>query len=203
MTGEKRVSERLVWVDVETTGIESHDIMLEIAVIVTDNDLNELGSFSSLILDCDPRNLRPEDQPRTKDSDIPCFGSHFESGLVMDLIVELGRNGILPTVSLVQDAVVGFLNGHGVYENMDPPPPLCGSSVQFDRSYIAQYMPKMWELLHYRNIDVSTVRELQRRWAKDLLLAAEEEEPQHRALSDLRYSLKLLRNFREKGFIGC
>ena len=199
---EKQVSDRLVWADIETTGSEEHDIILEVAVIVTDNELNEMGSFSSLVLDCDPRNLIRAGHPRTKDSDIPCYEAHFESGLVMELIEELGRDNIDPTISVVQDGIIRFLNGHGIFENMDPKVPLCGSSVHFDRGHLERRMPKFMELLHYRNIDVSSVRELQRRWAPGLLLKENDEEPYHRARKDLQYSIELLRTFRKIGFLG-
>lgn len=197
---EKKVSDRLAWVDIETTGTEDHDILLEVAVIVTDNDLNELGMFSSFIIDCDPRNLTRADRPRTKDSDIPCWEQHFDSGLVMNLIEEFGRDNVKPTPGVVEDGIVRFLNKHGVYEGMKNLAPLCGSSVHFDRRFLRRSMPKLISLLHYRNIDASGIRECARRWSPELEIP--EIEAAHRAVDDLRDSIELLRFFRRTGFLG-
>ena len=197
---EKQVSDRLVWADIETTGTGDHDIMLEVAVIVTDNDLKEIARFSSLVIDCDPRDLIPSDRPRTKDSDIPCWSQHFESGLVQELIEEFDRGEFDHTVRVVEDGLVRFLNGYGVYEGMDPMVPLCGSSVHFDRRFLRRRMPRMMELLHYRNIDVSGIRECARRWSTQLEIP--EVDAVHRAVDDLRNSIALLKFFRESGFLG-
>lgn len=194
----KIISDRLVWADVETTGTDDHDTMLEIAVIVTDNDLNELGVFSSLIIDCDPRNLIPDDRPRAKESDVPCWSQHFESGLVMELIKELCSDDPDPTINLVEDRIINFLNGHGVYENMEMPPPLCGSSIHFDRRFLRKEMSKMIGLLHYRNIDVSCIRECARRWSPQLEIP--KLDAAHRTVDDLRNSIELGRLFRDKIF---
>ena len=202
MNGEEapKFSDRLVWIDIETTGTEDHDVMLEIAVIVTDNDLKELGCMSSLILDCNPRNLVRADQPRTKDSDIPCWEQHFESGLVTSLIEELAGDGLDPTMSIVEEAVLRFLDGRGVYLTIRPAPPLCGTSVHFDRRFLRRHMPRVVEALHYRNIDVSGIRETARRFSPELELP--EIEIDHRAEGDLRASIELLRFFRESGYLG-
>ncbi len=174
--------------------------MLEIAVIVTDNDLKELGCMSSVIIACNPRNLIRADQPRTKDSDIPCWEQHFESGLVDELIEELAVDNLDPTLSLVEDGVRVFLNSYGIDPTNNPKPPLCGSTVHFDRRFLQRNMPRIIDVLHYRNIDVSGIRETARRFSPELELP--EKEMDHRAEDDLRGSIELLRFFRRSGYLG-
>jgi len=198
---KKKVSDRLVWIDIETTGVEDYDIMLEIAVIVTDNDLNELGMLSSFIIDCHPDSLIRAGQPRTKHSDIPCWEQHFDSGLIDQLKEEFHRaENIDPTVGVVEDGIVKFLNKHGVYEGMEKRAPMCGSSIHFDRRFIRRHMLKVIDVLHYRNIDVSGIRECARRWSPQLEIP--EIEVAHRAVDDLRNSIALLQLFRQSGFLG-
>ena len=105
-----------------------------------------------------------------------------------------------PTVGVVDSCIVSFLSRHGVHEEMEKRAPLCGASVHFDRRFLRRHMPKVTSLLHYRNIDVSGIRECARRW--DPLLEIPEVESGHRAVADLRDSIELLRFFRESGFLG-
>ena len=199
MSEPSPISDTLVWCDLETTGTEDEDIILEVAVIVTDNNLDEIDAFSSLVIDCNPKNLIPSTGPRSKDSDIPCWGNHFETGLVRQLILESNMDDF-PTVKTVQEKLLRFLASHGIVAGMEARPPLCGSSVQFDRRFLGRYMPEVLKVLHYRNIDVSTVRELQKRWSPGMPVP--EKQGAHRALDDIRESIGLLKSMRASGFVG-
>lgn len=200
------ISDKLVWCDLETTGIEDHDIILEYAIVVTDNNLEQLGHLTSVIIDCNPNNLIPAGQPRTKDGQMPCYEAHFEApegklSLVGLLQSMADKTSVDPwSVEFHQKEIVAWLEEFGIREGMEGPPPLCGSSIHFDRRFLRRHMPSVEKLFHYRNIDVSALRELQRRWAPELEL--EWPESTHRALEDLRYSLSLLRFYRDRGFVG-
>lgn len=184
----------LVWCDLETTGTDREkDILLEVAFIVTDDDLEERGHYSSLVVDISPVRLDRN----------WVWEQHFENGLVDDLmaIFKEKPHGC-PIVSDVSKEITAFLDSMGVHEGreMSDRPMLCGSSVGFDRSFLRIYMPEMLDLVHYRNIDVSTVRELAKLWAPDL--GSPEPSRAHRALADLRDSINLLKFYRDKGFVG-
>lgn len=196
---KKEFSNRLVWVDLETTGIGDDDLILEIEVIVTDNDLNELSSVGGLIRPCNPHLLSRSSSKRM--NSFPCCDQHFDSGLV-DELIRLDAAAALPDLDSMGDRILRILSDHGIVPGMDPDlrPPLCGSSVHFDRRFIRKYMPELHDVLHYRNIDVSSVRELARRLVPDLEIPKPESE--HRALSDLHNSIELLRFFRKTGFLG-
>jgi len=192
----RKPSDRIVWCDVETGGFEDESPLLEVAFIVTDSDLNlvdECATFESLICDVSIQFFMQN-----------VWEGHHESGLIDDLIQvhKLSHEGCeLPTSHSVENEVIEFLNSWGVHEGMEEKPPLAGSSVWFDRRRLERYMPRVAKLVSHRNIDVSTIRELQLRWGKE-----EHEPPKpgeaHRALNDIRESLELLRFFRKRGFIG-
>lgn len=192
----RKPSERIVWCDVETCGLENESPLLEVAFIVTDSDLNlidECASFQEIVCDVSPQFLLQN-----------VWEGHKASGLIDDLLKahKLFHEGCeLPTSHSVENQVVEFLGNYGVHEGMDEKPPLAGSSVWFDRRRLERYMPRVASLLSHRNIDVSTIRELQLRWGK-----REHEPPKpaeaHRGLADIRESLELLRFFRRSGFVG-
>jgi len=194
-------SDILVWADLETTGITDHDLILEVAVIVTDNELVEIDHLSSPVLSAAPERFVPANQPRTSDDQISVWENHFESGLIADLHK---ASNSAKTPSTVDEELVTLLEKHGVYQGMERKrrPPLCGASVSFDRRFMRKYMPNFIGLLHYRNIDVSSIHELRKRWRGNDLPPMDEEEAPHRALQDIRNTLEYLRYMREKGFIG-
>lgn len=200
------VSEKLVWCDLETTGIEDHDLILEYSFVVTNSKFEELGHVSSVVCDCDPTKLIPKNQPRTKDSQIPCYEAHFEApegklslvGLLQSMASKVDMNAY--SIQTMEKELLEWFAEFGIVPGMENPPPLCGSSVHFDRRFLKRYTPAVEKLFHYRNIDVSAIRELQRRWAPELEM--EWPESTHRAHEDLRYSLALIRFYRDRGFIG-
>lgn len=227
----KMISDKLVWIDIETTGIdEKVDLILEIAIIVTDNHLKELGYFSSIVGSCNPNLLIQKGSSKCETLDslrniagvnvsttsayhlmFPCWEQHFNSGLIDDLKSAydqgmLGSNSVEGTES----RIINFLAKHeidassSIAETPEGPkdirPPLCGSSVHFDRQFLNRDMPNLMKLIHYRNIDASSIRECARRFSPHLEVP--EVNSRHRAIDDLQDSVNLLRFFRNSGFLG-
>jgi len=193
---QRKPSDRIVWCDVETTGFADDAALLEVAFLVTDNNLNlidEGSSFESLVCDVSPQLLMQD-----------IWEGHKKNGLIDDILAahKAYHEGCeIPTSHSVESEVIEFLNAWGVYEGMKEKPPLAGSSVWFDRRRIERYMPRVAKLISHRNLDVSTVRELQLRYAPDLNPPRSKEA--HRALADIRESLDILRFYRDKGFLVC
>lgn len=196
-------SPTLIWVDLETPGFRIEDGILEVSMVITDNELAELGSYTSVICDVDVDLLIPSEDARTKPEQILCWDKHWETGLIEDLKAAYDSGGLLPTLEEVQANLVSLMNAHGIREDVPPRQraPLCGSTVaSFDRPRIERFLPHVFELMHYRNIDVSTIRELQKRWAPDMESPPKSEA--HRAEADIRESIGYLKHFRDTGFIG-
>ena len=174
----------LVWLDLETTGldVETREI-LEIATIVTDKDLNVIAEGPDLVVH------HPESV--LENIDAWCLKQHGASGLL-----EASRRS---TVSLRQaeEQTLSFVREHC------PPQacPLCGNSICFDRRFLIRYMPALDAYLSYRNVDVSTIKELLYRWHPNLD-AKVEKKSKHRALDDIRESIEELRIYRKSVFEG-
>ena len=175
---------RLVWVDLEMTGLDPDTCaIVEIATLVTDQDLNLIAEGPSLV-------IRPPDADLARMSDF-VRELHDKSGL-------LGR--ILAsevTVGEAERQTVAFLEQHLGAKGTSP---LCGNSVWKDRAFLERYMPGMLPWLHYRMIDVSTLKELVRRWYPAPLHAPKKKEA-HRALDDIRESIEELKWYRSKVFV--
>ena len=199
----------LVWTDLETTGLDPvKDIVLEVAVVVTDWDLKEIEHFTSLVITENPARFIPHSHElanrpilRSAQDKRVIYDAHFDNGLVTELCAASDNADPFPSLRHVQKQIVDFLNGVGVHEglHMNERPPLAGSTISFDRSFLAEHMPDVLRLLHYRNIDVSTIRELAYKWWP--ALGTPEKKGVHRALDDIRESIDLLRFYREKEFI--
>ena len=172
---------RLVWVDLEMTGLDPvTDEIVEIAAIVTDAELNELDPGVSYVV-C------PADLSRLERMDPVVVTMHTESGLLADIPagIPLAEAG---------DAVLAYVRGHV------PEPkraPLAGSSVYVDRGFLARHLPELDGYLHYRLVDVSTLKELARRWYPRAYFNAPAKTGGHRALADIRESIAELRYYRE------
>jgi oligoribonuclease len=169
----------LIWLDLEMTGLNP-DInrILEIAVIVTDDNLNILAEGPMLAIHQDEKDLLLMDEWNTT--------HHHESGLVARVVKSLVNE------AQAEKAVLDFVKKY-----VDPnQSPLCGNSIYQDRRFLARYMPELEAYCHYRNIDVSTVKELARRWAPDVY-ASVKKESKHLALDDIRESIAELRHYRE------
>ena len=183
----------IVWTDLETTGIDPADnVILEVAVVVTDDHLNEIGMFCSLVSPGHDPNL-------FNTGDYICWEGHKENGLIDRLCLDYAEGG-LPhrTPREVAGSICTFFDRLGL--PTEDKPPLAGSTISFDRGFLGHHMPEVLSHLHYRNIDVSTIRELAHRWRPDL--KESEKKGAHRALADIRESIALLKFYREVKFVG-
>jgi len=172
--------DRLVWIDLEMTGLDpARDEIVEIAAIVTDAELTELDTGISLV-------VRPPDLAILATMDDVVMRMHTESGLLDDIPggVPLADAGV---------AVLAYVRGHVAEAGRAP---LAGSSVYVDRGFLARYLPDLDAHLHYRLIDVSTIKELARRWYPRSYYNAPTKSGGHRALADIRESIAELRYYR-------
>lgn len=178
------VSEVLVWMDLEMTGLNpKKDKILEIAVLVTDKNLNILGSGLEMAI------YQPEDVLQTMDD--WCTKTHGESGLIARVKASAW------TEKSAEEEILKFLKLNVPARTA----PLCGNSIWQDRRFLCEYLPALESFLHYRCIDVSTVKELARRWQPGLVESFQKKSA-HTALSDIEESIGELKFYREKGFIG-
>lgn len=177
-------ADRLVWIDCEMTGLDPEtDELVEIACIVTESDLTELDSGISLV-------IKPNDAPLAAMDDI-VVRMHTESGLIDEI-----PNGT--TLEDAQEQVLAYVRSHVPDARKAP---LAGSSVYVDRGFLAHYMPELDQHLHYRLVDVSSVKELARRWYPRVYFATPEKNGNHRALGDIRESIAELRYYRDAVFV--
>lgn len=175
-------ADNLAWIDLEMTGLDPEvERIIEIATIITDKDLNILMEGPVIAVHQDDSLLAAMDDWNTR--------THGESGLVKR--VRDSRH----TESDAERATLAFL-AKWVPERTSP---ICGNSVHQDRRFLVRYMPKLEAFFHYRNLDVSTVKELARRWAPKVA-AGYTKESTHQALEDIRDSIKELAYYREHFF---
>lgn len=179
---------RLIWADVETTGLDSQrDYLLEVAFLVTDADLNPLDEGYQTVIR--PGSMRAA-LTRLEESPI-VHGMHQASGLLSEL--EQGTSSLLAGANAVD-----YLRKHSPGRDRLP---LAGSSVGFDRGFIQARLPGVATWFHYRSVDVSTIKELVRRWyPPEILGGAPEKKLAHRAMPDLHESIDELRYYRETVF---
>ena len=177
------VEPRLVWVDLEMTGLDPDTCtIVEIATVVTDQDLTILAEGPSLV-------IRPSDEMLARMSDF-VRALHVKSGL-LDRI-----HASTVTLADAQRETLAFLEQHARKGSS----PLCGNSVWKDRAFLERYMPDVVAFLHYRMIDVSTIKELVRRWYPAPFHAPKKKEA-HRALDDIRESIEELAWYRARVFV--
>lgn len=173
-----------MWMDLEMTGLDPAScVIVEVATLITDDQLEIVAEGPDLVVACDPGHLATmEDVVRSM---------HTGSGLLEAIgastlsLAEAGRR----TLEFIQTHV--------------PEPrtvPLCGNSIGTDRRFLAAYLPEIEEWLHYRSIDVSTVKELCRRWYPGAVSGAPDKTGHHRALHDIRESVAELRYYRSAIF---
>ena len=179
-------SDRLVWIDCEMTGLyPEKDELVEIAAIVTDGELNELDAGISLVIKCNDDALQQMDDF--------VVNMHTESDLINEI-----PNGI--ALADAQAQVLAYVMQH-VPEARKAP--LAGSSVYTDRGFLAKYMPELDNHLRYRLVDVSSIKELVRRWYPRAYFALPEKHGNHRALGDIKESIAELRYYRDAVFIAA
>ena len=188
----------LVFLDLETTGLDaSEDKILEVAVIVTDDQLKEVARFEAVTDEA--RHIRFVDEVGKKWPDPYVRKMHHENGL--------WGASIASTQSLyaVKIALAAFIREHAVrteerpdHPNFGKPilPQLAGNTVSFDRGFIERHMPEVAKLIHYRHLDVTSVNELARRaWAPIYSARPNNQEAAHRAMADIEESLRVARYY--------
>jgi oligoribonuclease len=173
----------LVWIDCEMTGLSLEtDALVEIAVLVTDSELNIIGEGIDLVIHATEGQLEGmNDFVRNM---------HTSSGLINEI-----PDGI--EVAEAEKQIMAYLNSVGVVAGKSP---LAGNSVSVDRNFIARDMKTLADFLHYRTIDVSTIKELSRRWYPKAYFAAPTKTGNHRALGDIRDSIEELKYYRNSIF---
>jgi oligoribonuclease len=179
-TPNGKAGDRIVWIDCEMTGLDlGSDALVEVACVVTDADLRELDAGVSVV-------IRPPDGPFAAMPDI-VREMHTASGLIEEI-----PHGT--TLEAAEALVLDYIRSHC------PEPrkaPLAGSSVYVDRGFLARDMPELDAYLHYRLIDVSSIKELVRRWYPRVYFNSPPKRGNHRALADARESVAELRYYRE------
>ena len=180
----KNDSPNLIWVDCEMTGLDiKNDALVEIAVLVTDAQLNVLGEGVDLVIKCSQEKLDGmNDFVREM---------HTSSGLITEI-----PNGVSAA-----DAETAILEYLAKYAPDAGKSPLAGNSVYVDRAFIARDLPALNAYLHYRTVDVSSIKELARRWYPRVYFAAPKKTGNHRALGDIRDSIDELDYYRTNIFI--
>ena len=175
----------MVWIDCEMTGLDlEKDALIEVAVLVTDGQLNVLDEGLDLLI-------------KTSDEQLAVMGDyvrdmHTKSGLLVELqSAEL-------TMCEAEKLILDYVKQH-VPQSCNAP--LAGNSIGTDRGFLARDMPKLNNYLHYRNVDVSSIKELCRRWYPQVTDNAPLKLGGHRALADIQESIEELRYFREAIFV--
>ncbi|HEX6351710.1 oligoribonuclease [Actinophytocola sp.] len=179
------MTDSLVWIDCEMTGLDlSKDALVEIAVVVTDSELNILDEGVDIVIHADDAVL----------------------DTMPDIVREMHANsGLTPlvrastvTVAEAEAQVLDYVRKH-VQDARTAP--LCGNSIATDRGFIARDMPALDAHLHYRMIDVSSIKELCRRWYPRIYYAQPDKGLTHRALADIKESIRELRYYRGTAFV--
>ncbi len=169
----------LVWIDMEMSGLNpDSDRVLEVALVVTDKDLNLVEEGPVLVVHQPDAVLDAMDNWNK--------GTHGKSGLIDKVKASLLTEGD------VEDAMIVFMKKHVSARTS----PMCGNSICQDRRFLARYLPTMEAYFHYRNLDVSTFKELAKRW-KPQIMAGFKKANKHTALSDILESIEELKYYRE------
>jgi oligoribonuclease len=170
--------------DLEMTGLEpERDVIVEIATLLTDDHLNIVAEGPDLVIHASPEQLAQMGSYVTE--------MHTKSGLLPQIIAST------VTVDEAQQATLEFLKAQGVEPGAVP---LCGNSIGTDRRFLQEYMSELESYFHYRNVDVSTIKELARRWYPNAVAAVPDKDSAHRALDDIRESINELVHYRDTLF---
>jgi oligoribonuclease len=177
--------ENLVWIDCEMTGLDvEKDSLVEIAVLITDSDLNILDEAGLNVV------IKPRPESLSQMGDF-VTQMHQESGLL-----PLLADGL--EIADAEQKILDYVKG---FAPEDRSAPLAGNSIGTDRMFLNRYMPKLDAHLHYRNIDVSSVKELTKRWFPKVYFQLPKKSGGHRALADIRESIAELRYYRQTVFV--
>jgi oligoribonuclease len=177
-------NDRLVWIDCEMTGLDlAVDELVEIAVVITDFELRPVDPGFQVV-------IRPSEAALANMNDF-VTNMHTSSGLIEE--IPLG-------VSLedAQDQTLAYIKR---FVPLERKAPLAGNTIGTDRMFLAKYMPQVDGWLHYRNVDVSSIKELSRRWYPRAFFHAPAKDGGHRALADILESIRELAYYREAAFV--
>jgi oligoribonuclease len=178
------VNDRLVWIDCEMTGLDlGADALIEVAALVTDFDLNVIGDGVDII-------IKPQPAALEQMTDF-VREMHTSSGLLEEL-----DSGV--TLAEAEQMVLDYIRRHCPDGSR---PPLAGNTVATDRMFLARDMPTLEAFLHYRIVDVSSIKELSRRWFSRAYFQSPPKRGNHRALADIQESIEELRYYREAVFV--
>lgn len=174
----------LVWIDLEMTGLDpKRNTIVEIATLVTDDDLEIVEEGPDIVIAATPNQL--------EEMDSVVRNMHTKSGL-LDEIARSTR-----TMESASEETLKFIQSH---ISSPRSVPLCGNSIGTDRRFLAEYMPDIENFLHYRSVDVSSIKELGRRWFPEVIKGAPTKSRGHRAMDDIKESVVELRYYREHLF---
>ena len=175
----------LVWMDLEMTGLDpTTDVIVEIATLITDDELNVVAEGPDLVVH------QPDEVLERMDPFV--VDMHTKSGLLLAIKAS--------TITLEEAgaATLEFIKQHVPEERTVP---LCGNSIGTDRRFLLAYLPDIENYLHYRSVDVSSVKELVKRWYPAVDSARPQVNGRHRALDDIRASVTELQYYRERVFL--
>jgi oligoribonuclease len=176
----------LVWMDLEMTGLEPDtDVIVEIATLVTDDNLNIVAEGPDLVVH-QPANVLAIMKPIVVEM-------HTKSGLL---------GAITSSTITLEDAGAATLEFIKLHVPEARTVPLCGNSIGTDRRFLAKYLPEIENYLHYRSVDVSSVKELAKRWFPKSGIDRPNKGGMHRAMDDVRESVRELQYYREKFFVS-
>jgi len=179
------VGDRLVWIDCEMTGLDLvQDVLIEVAALVTDGDLNVLGDGVDVV-------IKPSEAALEQMGDF-VREMHAKSGLL-----PLLADGV--DLETAETQVLDYIREHVPNPRSAP---LAGNTIGTDRAFLARDMPELEQHVHYRNVDVSSVKELARRWYPRAFYNTPKKSGNHRALADIRESIEELRYYREAIFVA-
>ncbi|QDQ95875.1 oligoribonuclease [Rhodococcus sp. WB9] len=179
------MQDKLVWIDCEMTGLRlGTDKLIEIAALVTDSELNVLGEGVDIVIHADDDALTAMPDVVTK--------MHENSGLTDEV-----RKSTV-TLAEAEQQVLAYIREHVPVAGTAP---LAGNSIATDRGFIARDMPDLDTYLHYRMIDVSSIKELSRRWYPRIYFGQPEKGLAHRALADIKESIRELKYYRKTAFV--
>jgi oligoribonuclease len=174
------MTDALIWIDCEMTGLgPTTDVLVEIAVIATDAELNVLDDGIDIVIKTDPEKLTGMDEVVQE--------MHTSSGLLEEIAAAT------TTLEQAEEQVLDYVKRFAPERRKAP---LCGNTISTDRSFITRYMPALDDHLHYRMIDVSSIKELARRWYPRAYFNSPKKQGGHRALADILESIKELQYYR-------
>jgi len=172
---------KIVWIDMEMTGLNVNtDRIMEVACIITNNDLRVLAEGPNIVIHQPDSVLNAMDKW--------CFDTHTKTGLFAQC------QQSTTTVEEAENQLLNFLKDNGVQQSASP---LAGNTVYMDRMFLRKYMPLVNVHLHYRIIDVSSVKELCKRWNPALFSRAPRKKLIHRGLDDIRESIEELQYYKQ------